>query len=214
MLGLNINLLDAAALVQKSNGRKLYGFEFMDIVTQPGRGSCMKKLKVDLPGKTWIGLVNVVDAVVVCAGLGNAITAADETGVRNKVCNQVPCHRDYLAATIPCINWLVKRRGGYVGGELKNQLLQIAKDTYWKLEENPFVDCDHDNNSGTCWERPHIFQQLITQWRQERFDWRNAFSKQQTAQPTTQTGISIPESGAVVFGTAIDTSSTPNKIDA
>lgn len=78
MLGLNVNLLKTRISVRQSGGRTLYGFEFTDIIASPERGSCMKELHVEKrAGKAWIDIANEVDAVFVCAGLGDAITAAD-----------------------------------------------------------------------------------------------------------------------------------------
>lgn len=67
MLWLNTNLLEIPGLIKQSGGRKLYGFEFMDIIAQPGRGACMKKLSLELADKAWIEIANAVDAVVVYA---------------------------------------------------------------------------------------------------------------------------------------------------
>jgi hypothetical protein len=193
MLGLNTNLLRAIALIQDSTRKKLYGFEFMDIITQPGRGSCMKELKTNLPAKDWFGIANVVDAVVVCANLGDAITAVDRASTQSKQCNKVPCGSDYLTATICCLKRLVERRGGALDGDVKAHLLQISENSFWDLRKDPFLECQHDVSSGACWQRADIFQHLISRWDRTK---RN-FIKQLPA-PIV---IPIPVSGAVVFGT-------------
>lgn len=46
LLGLNINLLASVSLSERSKRKALYGFEFMDIVSEPGRGAFMKKIKI------------------------------------------------------------------------------------------------------------------------------------------------------------------------
>jgi hypothetical protein len=193
MLGLNTNLLGAIALIQDSTRKKLYGFEFMDIITQPGRGSCMKELKTDLAAKDWFDIANVVDAVVVCANLGDAITVADRATTQSKQCNKVPCGSDYLTATICCLKRLIERKGGVLDGDVKAHLLQISENSFWDFAKNPFLACQHDVSSGACWKRADIFQRLISRW-----DWRKrTFVKQLP----TSIVIPIPVSGAVVFGT-------------
>lgn len=108
MLRLNTNLLRTVALVPEAGGRKLYGFEFMGIVTEPGRGSCMKELKVELAGKYWIDIAKVVDAIVFGGDLGDAITAAEGASTRSRQCNKVPHGFDYLTMTICCLKQLVE----------------------------------------------------------------------------------------------------------
>ncbi|KAL4886825.1 hypothetical protein BJY04DRAFT_42324 [Aspergillus karnatakaensis] len=96
LLGLNINLLRAKDAGKPSVDGKLYGFEFKDIIMQPGAGSCMKKLDLDSSSKAWISLANEVDALLVCSGLGDAITAADDGRVKNGQCHKMPQSHDYL----------------------------------------------------------------------------------------------------------------------
>ncbi|GFG18503.1 hypothetical protein IFM61392_10584 [Aspergillus lentulus] len=196
MLWLNTNLLEIPGLTKKSGGRKLYGFEFMDIIAKPGRGSCMKKLTLELAGKTWIEIANIVDAVVVCAQLGDAITAADEATARSEQCRKVPQGKDYLAATISCLKRLVERRGGTLDGELRAQLLQISRGSFWDLSRNPFSASDHRNCPGDCWQSADVFQHL-TSPAPILFNQQRIFGK---AQPAS-TAIPIPVFGAVVFGT-------------
>jgi len=193
MLGLNTNLLRAIALIQDSTCKKLYGFEFMDIITQPGRGSCMKELKTDLAAKDWFDIANVVDAVVVCANLGDAITAANGASTQSKQCNKIPCGSDYLAATICCLKRLIERRGGVLNGDIKTQLLQISENSFWDLAKDPFSACHYDVSSGACWQKADMFQHLISRWDRRK----RIFVKQ----PPTSIVIPIPISGAVVFGT-------------
>jgi hypothetical protein len=194
MIGLNANLLRTVALVQDSTGKKLYGFEFMDVITQPGRGSCMKELKLELASKHWIDITNVVDVVIVCADLGDAITAANRAGTQSEHCNRIPRGFDYLAATICCLKRLVERRGGSLDGDVKAQLFQISEKSFWDLAKDPFSACNHKLNSESCWKRPDIFQRLIPRWERRL--------RMLVNQVPTSTAISIPVSGAVVFGAA------------
>ena len=196
MLGLNTNLLKAITLTRDSTCKKLYGFEFMDVITQPGRGSCMKELKTELAAKYWFDIANVSDAVVVCANLGDAITAAYGARGQGKQCGRVPCGSDYLAVTICCLKRLIERRGGVLDDHVKTQLLQISENSFWDLEKDPFSACEHDISSGSCWQRTDLFQRLVS-----RRDWIQWAKRILVKQPLTSAVIPIPISGAVVFGT-------------
>ena len=43
---------------------------------------------MELAGKHWIDISNVVDAVIVCADLGDAITATDPASTQSEQCNK------------------------------------------------------------------------------------------------------------------------------
>jgi hypothetical protein len=45
----------------------------MDIVAGSGRGACMKMVPIKEDGRDWLHLVKFVDAIVICAGVGDAI---------------------------------------------------------------------------------------------------------------------------------------------
>jgi hypothetical protein len=173
LLGLNINLLTTMSAAQKSANKKLYGFEFMDVATSPGRGSYMKKLDIASPGKDWLTIVNVVDAVVVCASIGNVITVVLGTGATiasanshrdNPVCSALPEGLDYLAATVPCLARLVCRRGGELAasGPLPPHI-KISNNGSWDITGDPFRPCTHGmHNPDTCWKRKDLIQRFTT----------------------------------------------------
>ncbi|KAL4931310.1 uncharacterized protein BDV17DRAFT_14661 [Aspergillus undulatus] len=153
----------------------------------------MKELRLEIAGKAWVGLANVVVAVVVYAGLGDAITAADSARIQNDRCSKVPQAHDYLAATVDCLKKLVERKGGGLCGQLTTQMLKISDETFWNLTKNPFMTCDHSNSPGGCWQNDNIFQHLASvsvSRLLEIFGMRKAASS----------AISIPVAGAVVFG--------------
>ncbi|PVH97252.1 hypothetical protein DM02DRAFT_533559 [Periconia macrospinosa] len=190
LLGLNTNLLKTVASIRRSSGKKLYGFEFMDVVTEPGRGSCMKKLDVLSLAKNWLEIVNVVDAVVVCSDLGEAIIAVEGNGRKSTSCNMLPKNLDYLAATLPCLARLAEREGG--GLSAGGQPIRIGENTLWELRGNPFGICQHGNSNETCWKRLDLVQRLV---RKRRFEFRVPLRAVQPS-PLKQ----LPASGAVVFG--------------
>ena len=222
LLGLNTNLLSAVAVVQKSSGKKLHGFEFMDVVTAPGRGTCMKVVTLASTGRRWIELVNQVDAVIVCSDIGQVISPSRALTRPNRWCNSLPTGRDYMAAMLPCLRRLARRRGDSTclpvsfkgatdvldqGGkdDCNRQSssspaslgMKITEDSFWNIQGDPFHHCQHDIESDdTCWDREGFLQHLKTQSYRVR---GLAMVKRQTEQKPASPS-KVPLEGAVVFG--------------
>jgi hypothetical protein len=202
LLGLNTNLLATTRSMLNSDHGTLYGFEFMDIVTAPGRGSFMKKLDVKFPGSNWLAIVNAVDAIVVCADIGHVITAATTSNGTATPCCALPEGLDYLAATISCLARLAQRRGGELAmsataGALPPQRFRISEDSYWDPTGDPFKPCAHGGGGGvpdTCWTRADLVQQLTPNrmWSLRRLMLREAPVSEPLASE-------IPQSGAAAF---------------
>ncbi|KAF2191891.1 hypothetical protein K469DRAFT_455738, partial [Zopfia rhizophila CBS 207.26] len=164
LLGLNINLLKAIEITEPSSGNNLYGFEFMDIVTEPGRGAEMRVMPLMKSGKNWLQLSKLVDTLVFCAGLGEAILPEER---RSTVCSSLPIGRDYLAAPMSCLGQLTKRCGGdfNAGGAIcaaaNSSRIMLSQDRFWNFSGDPFKKCKHDGNgSSTCWDSRNILQQV------------------------------------------------------
>ncbi|KAI3319500.1 hypothetical protein HD806DRAFT_525486 [Xylariaceae sp. AK1471] len=201
ILGLNINLLTTVKAIQKSSSGKLYGFEFMDVVSSPGRGTCMKSFHISSPGRNWLDLVNVVDAVVVCSNIGAVITAIpSNSGTapvslrNNPICNGLPEGLDYLAATVPCLNRLVGRQGSKLTPNSGSERIMASKQCFWNIKGDPFKPCSHDPNSpDSCWMRPDLTQKLVAV---------SYFGDMIRGSKITQPAMSrIPDTGAVAFAT-------------
>jgi hypothetical protein len=73
LLALSIKLLNTAEAVRKSGCKKLYGFEFVDVVREPDKESCMKQLNILSSNMAWLNLINAVSTVIVCSNLSEAI---------------------------------------------------------------------------------------------------------------------------------------------
>ncbi|KAH7117286.1 hypothetical protein B0J13DRAFT_514238 [Dactylonectria estremocensis] len=207
LLGLNTNLLSAVASTQKSSGKKLYGFEFMDVVKTPGRGTCMKAMTLYSVGRHWLDLVNGVDAIIMCSDIGQVITPAAAVSRRRPECNNLPTGLDYLAAMVPCLSHLVRRRGGVLEISPANAngnapsssscRVKISEDSFWDLCGDPFRPCTHDmNSSETCWNRVDFLQRLVT----VSFFMRNMPVAMARPESTLSSVQTIPLSGAVTFG--------------
>jgi hypothetical protein len=191
LLALSINLLKTAEAVRESSSRRLYGFEFMDVVDVPGKGTCMRRLSISTGGRAWVDVANAVGTVIVCSDLGEAITAVEGATRMSPTCNHLPRSRNYLATTLPCLARLTEQRGRdlYAG----SGHIAIADRVSWNVRGDPFSPCEHHPTSGTtCWDRPDLVQRVI---REQRFD--TSRLRRTTELPLTR---SIPNTGAVVFG--------------
>jgi hypothetical protein len=190
--GLSMNLLHTRHATKPSKKKALYGFEFMDMVTQPSRGSCMKEIKLQPAGRNWFDFADAVDAVVVCKTVGNVITSTSGP----TQCSTLPEGYDYLAAPISILEILAKGQGSCVTGSTGQ--VKLGSKIIWEIQSNPFTKCKHAGNSkGCCWDQSQMWQQLDSAPGNldrlvERF-----VSKYPVGVDTTQ----IPKSGAVVFGT-------------
>lgn len=65
LVGLNLNLLHCIDKADEASRSNLYGFEFMDIICGPGRGSCMKQVNISYEGRGWLRMAQFVDALVI-----------------------------------------------------------------------------------------------------------------------------------------------------
>ena len=191
VLALSINLLSTAEAVRNSDNGRLYGFELMDVVHEPGKGTCMKRLDIQSKRKGWLELVNAVGTVIVCSELGEAISAVKGSARRSPVCNELPQSHDYLAATLPCLSRLLEQKG--VALRAGSDHITISEKTVWKLTEDAFVPCPHVGaGRETCWERPGLVQQVA------RSHW---YAKSNAHRPArTNSAQRLPVNGAVVFG--------------
>jgi hypothetical protein len=152
---INLNLLQARRATKASNKKVLYGFEFMDLVTEPDRGSCMKELQLQPAGKTWSALANAVGTIVVCKNAGDVITSISGPAQ----CRTIPEGHDYLAAPLDLLEILAKRRGDSIfkgPGEIN-----LGHRAMWDITSNPFTPCTHrDNDKASCWEKDEVWQGL------------------------------------------------------
>ncbi|QDS69827.1 hypothetical protein FKW77_000081 [Venturia effusa] len=164
LLGLNINMLNTSGISKPSSGRLLFGFELMDVVTEPGRGSTMKQIPIAGMGRNsnWLKLANVVDLVLVCRGLGEAIKPMYSTNRKNVACNSLPHSLDLLAVHMSCMSRLTKRYGGVLASTVHTNEVPIAEGKSWKLSGETFKACNHHESSKvSCWEERTTILQAI-----------------------------------------------------
>jgi hypothetical protein len=188
LLGLNINMLKMSAATESSNSRSLSGFELIDVVTEPGRGSKMKKITIMSEGRNsnWLKIANAVDLVIVCANLGDAIKPVFSQERKNLICNLLPPGFDMLAMHVSCISRLTKLYGEDLAATVYSTGIAIAEGRSWRRSGETFKSCNHEESSAkTCWDRTTILQ---------------AVRRTGTVSPLT-TPRRIALLGVVVFGT-------------
>lgn len=226
LLGLRTNLLSTTELTKPSTPRTLHGFEFMDVVTAPDRGACMKTLELSSAGQAWFPIVNAADAVVICANIGEVITpAASAMPRRSGKCDNLREGSDYLAVTVLCLNRIARRRGSelplapptslvssngavqaiHPRENLNWSRIRISDDSFWELRGDPFASCRHGPGGGrggeTCWEREDLIQCVMSH---SAVDALVRKMKMLGKAPPVMTAVClqqpIPPSGALVFG--------------
>jgi hypothetical protein len=158
-LGLEINIQQTVQLNRPSKKRKLYGFQLLDVVTQPGNGSCMRELDSNPSGKVWYDLANAIDCLVVCAGLGDAIVAASSKKTK---CSTIPHGLDYLAAMTPCLHQLTMQQGDYISRYFNPRKIKLTEKHGWDLKDLPVLPCSHEVDNGECWEKQGAFQSIVS----------------------------------------------------
>ena len=161
LLGISINLLASVNCKAKSTGKSLYGFEFMDLVMEPGRGSPMKEFKIKTD-QSWLALANLADAVIICSKLGEAIAPAHGCCRSNAECNTLPCGQDYLAAHLSCLDRFRSRAGRQSFSlDEPSQVPLSHRKIDWRVSGNPFEVCDHESQStDTCWRGTNMLQNV------------------------------------------------------
>jgi hypothetical protein len=160
---ISTNLMLTRHSTKSSKKKKLYGFEFRDVVHQPDRGAYMREMELQPAGEAWSKLANAVDAVIVCKDAGDVIT---KTNVPMQ-CSTLPEGCDYLAVPMNMLEILAKRRGGSIFE--CPQEITLGKGAIWDIESNPFTPCTHSgNDKGSCWEKNEVWQDIRRDSARER----------------------------------------------
>ncbi|KAF1968166.1 hypothetical protein BU23DRAFT_656545 [Bimuria novae-zelandiae CBS 107.79] len=192
LLGFNINLLATTGSTEKSAGNHIFGFELIDVVMEPGRGTVMKKLKLGRCS-SWLSLANFADAILLCSDLGPAIAPTDARLRNCPTCSFLPAGRDYLAAHISCLDVLAHRSNARVSSAPQ---IVLPGNYTWTLGGYPFPRCKHnDTTNQSCWPWPTQLQ---------RFNGKSLFQAMLDFGKGSQGAIRpapvMPPDGAIVFG--------------
>ncbi|KAJ5175320.1 uncharacterized protein N7482_001197 [Penicillium canariense] len=150
LIGFSINLGRISR--PKSKGKKIYGYEFMDIVHEPPT-TTLKKTTLEKDSLAWSPLLNEINCLF-CSDLGDAIVA-QRTSELSSPCNTLPKGHDLMAALIRSIELLSETKGGWCGGHIS----PLLNDGAWQVTGSPFQECQHDTHES-CWNQPEFLQKI------------------------------------------------------
>lgn len=190
-LRINTNLLNSAGTREPSNKKKLFASELIAMVTEPARGSPLKEMKAPADAESWVGLLERVDFVGVCANIGYLIEP-DPPFANNCACCALPCDRYLLAAHMRCLDALSQREGCNIRHSL-NRVCRLGESVFWNMEKLYWTTCPAGGHDTIWNEKDKILQQVSNR---EKGKGKNVLRfNGQTVAPQH-----LPEDGVVVFG--------------
>ena len=156
------------ALILES--KRLRGWEIMEIVKpNPIANLKMQEIHSDC---SWNRLSEEV-LVLFCQGLGDVIKPSTECTIC-PTWNPVPRGRDYLTASVQCLEWLSKKQGA------KQSCTQLTDQLCWQpVDSVLFADCDHADGTGCGSKAQHLVER-------KKFE--------------TRSSVHLERMGAVIFG--------------
>jgi hypothetical protein len=156
-------------VVRSKRRRKLCGWEFMDVVNS---ASVLYRKEVDCRPQ-WLPLTE--DILVL---FGNNFGSVIRPAPGLPICgawNPIPCERNYLTASVPCLRRLSNKWG------TGRTCARLTNDQYWIPQADPFGDCEQCCAKDTNVRCHKQAQQL-------------------SEKPTDEVLTSPPVDGAVTFG--------------
>lgn len=167
-LRINTNLLDAAATREQSNKKTLFASELMAMVIEPGRGSPLKKMKASDDVESWVGLLERVDFVGVCANIGHLIEPEPpSTSQYPCACSVLPRDEYLLAAHMRCLDSLSKREGASVLNNMNslNKVCRLGDRVFWNVEKVYWTSCPARAHESIWNEKDRILQRISSKER-------------------------------------------------
>ncbi|OJJ07870.1 hypothetical protein ASPVEDRAFT_47063 [Aspergillus versicolor CBS 583.65] len=145
IMGFSVNLSKTA--VQKPSGRKVYGYEFWDIIEDSTHCE-LKQQQLERQGLAWAPLLGEIKCLF-CSEFGDAIIGNRAASVQSP-CNRVPARKDLMAASTCSLNALLERHGASLRVPNPSGI----------LAGTPFQQCSHQGQKDTCWESPNFLQDV------------------------------------------------------
>lgn len=189
-LRINTNLLNASATREKSNKKTLFASELMAMITEPGRGSPLKKMPAPADAESWVGLLEKVDFVGICANIGHLIMP-ETPPISSCTCSVLPSDNYLLAAHIRCLDALSKRAGDGIRDSL-NKACRLGDTVFWNADKVHWTSCPAGIHESIWNEKDKILQQISNK---EKGKGKNVSLNAQSVPQRD-----LPEDGAVVFG--------------
>ncbi|KAL4742981.1 hypothetical protein BDV11DRAFT_179291 [Aspergillus similis] len=181
LMGFSVNL--AKISPHRARHHKISGYEFMDIVHELPT-TTLKRVHIENGGGPWTSLLQWVPCLF-CSNLGDAIIGISSPH-NNPACSKLPTGKDYLAASVHCINNISVRQGQ------NNNIITASRalpgGLTWKPTNRAMWVCQHKEATDVfdnCWKDPQFLQQI---------------SMKRADTDTNVANRYIDEDGAVVFG--------------
>lgn len=145
IMGFSVNMSKTA--VQKPSGRKIYGYEFWDIIEDSTHCE-LKQRQLERQGLAWAPLLGEIKCLF-CSNFGDAIIGNRAASAQSP-CNRVPARKDLMAASTCSLNALLERHGASLRVPNRSGI----------LAGTPFQQCSHQGQKDTCWESPNFLQDI------------------------------------------------------
>ncbi|KAL1872744.1 hypothetical protein Daus18300_004290 [Diaporthe australafricana] len=191
-LRINTNMLNTAGAREPSRNKTLFASELMAMVTEPGRGSPLKKIKAAADAESWVGLVERADFVGVCANIGHLIKP-DSPSRDSCTCSTLPSDKYFLAAHMRCLDALSQREGD---GSIENPLSKVCRlgdRLFWSTDKVYWTRCLFGCHK-TIWNKEDkILQRISSKGKGKGKDVSGSNGQ-------TVLRRKLPVNGVVVFG--------------
>ena len=191
LVDINANISDTSRIRELPNRETFLASELMNMIAKPRTANGLAEMTSKGASSSWFSLIEHVDAVFVCTGLGAAIRPVLPASVPNCLCAEIPEKKDFLAAHVRCLKVILQRRGINID-QLPNEALQINKNHHWSLGGQPFQGCPHNCQQTDYWAETDSILQKISK--------RGFLSPRPTPSPSA---TSLPITGAVIFGSTL-----------
>jgi hypothetical protein len=182
------NICDANKTREASKPGKLLASQYLNLIEEPAAGSDITITKTPSSIKAWLGIIDRVGCVIVCAGLGEAIKPVAVVGKCTKGCDKIPHGKGYLAAHFWCLKKLLWTRGWDLVA-LTDQAVSVNDNQTWALRGKSFNCCTLDTEHSSRWNNRNIILQQVV--KDSKWKIRSTVVEKNTAPKVT---------GAVVFG--------------
>ena len=192
-IGYNLLFTGPRRAVRNFKSYKLYGYEFMDMVTLNGPIRLKEQQKVMNSGG-WLCLTDIVP-VLFCVGMGDVITPINVSAMNGCRWDRVPKKSYYLCATIETLRMLSARAGSSLNGSQ----IYLMQDRRWHCPSLLFGDCSCKSQR---WRRCNRLQKMI------KVEGLLAMAQSLIRPPKISN-----ETGAVIFGSKLPNDKESEEIE-
>jgi hypothetical protein len=195
-LRINGNVNNASRTAENPQNDIILASELMNLITEPIRGSPLKKVMGSRSTRAWQRLVEKIDLTVVCANIGAAIKPVPAIPVADSqcTCHVLPEGKDLLAAHLRCLKVLAER-AGYDAFDFDQGVIRLGGDLTWRMNTPPWIACNLSQHTSP-WDDAMRIHAILQKISCER--------RRNVAVTALNRTVRVPETGVVVFGTWSD----------